>query len=206
MSAACREVTAPLAASTEVSSVGLPIEAPEITECRRQSFTATSLYAQRMATVIYDADCGLCRFTLALLLTWDRRRVARSRSERGRPCPPNQQVRWARSAAICALRPLPLGTPEADRLLADLTEAERNASWHLVDDAGRRNSAGAALPPALELLPGGRIPAAVLSRAPHLTERAYRWVADHRSFLGRFVPQRARRWADRVIAAHGAAP
>jgi predicted DCC family thiol-disulfide oxidoreductase YuxK len=112
-------------------------------------------------------------------------------------------VRWARSAVIGALRPLPLGTAEADRLLADLAVEQRNASWHLVDDAGRRNSAGAALAPALSLLPGGRIPASLVARMPHITERAYRWVADHRGLLGRFVPERARRWADRVIAAHG---
>jgi hypothetical protein len=120
------------------------------------------------------------------------------------------QVRWARSAASCALRPLPLGTPEADRLLADLDEAERNASWHLVialaDGAPVRFSAGAALAPASSLLPRGRIPAAILARAPRVTGRAYRWVADHRGPLGRFVPARARRWADRVIAAHGGPP
>jgi predicted DCC family thiol-disulfide oxidoreductase YuxK len=127
------------------------------------------------ATVIYDADCGFCKVCLAMLLAWD----------------------------IGALRPLPLGTPEADRLLADLSPAQRNASWHLVDEAGRRNSAGAALAPALSLLPGGRIPAALVARAPRITERGYRWVADNRGFLGRFVPARARRWADRVIAAHG---
>jgi hypothetical protein len=38
---------------------------------------------------------------------------------------------------------------------------------------------------------------------PHITERGYRWVADHRGLLGRFVPNAARWWADRVIAAHG---
>jgi predicted DCC family thiol-disulfide oxidoreductase YuxK len=130
------------------------------------------------ATVIYDADCGFCKVCLALLLIWDGR-------EHG------------------ALRPLPLGTAEADRLLADLTVEQRNASWHLVDSSGRRNSAGAALAPALELLPGGRFPAALVARMPHLTERAYRSVVGHRGFLGRFVPARARRWADRVIAAHG---
>jgi predicted DCC family thiol-disulfide oxidoreductase YuxK len=130
------------------------------------------------ATVIYDADCGFCRFSLALLLIWDGR-------EGG------------------ALRPLPLRAAEADRLLADLTPERRDASWHLVDESGRRNSAGAALSPALALLPGGRIPASLVGRIPHITERGYRWVADHRGFLGRFVPGRARRWADRVIAAHG---
>lgn len=128
------------------------------------------------ATVIYDADCGFCRLGLALLLIWDRRR---------------------------SLEALALRSPGADRLLADLSPEQRNASWHLVDEAGRRNSAGAALAPALSLLPGGRLPAGLVARAPRITERGYRWVVDHRGFLGRFVPVLARRWADRVIAAHG---
>ncbi len=114
-----------------------------------------------MATVIYDADCGFCRWCLAVLLS---------------------------SAAGGALRPLPLGTPQADRLLADLTPEQRAASWHLIDDDGRRRSAGAALAPAL------------FARFPGATEWGYRWVAEHRGLLGRFVPGRARRWADRVIA------
>lgn len=116
------------------------------------------------ATVIYDADCGFCKVCLAVLLTWDRRGAGR------------------------ALRPLALGGAEADRLLADLTVERREASWHLVDGSGRRNSAGAALAPALTLLPGGRLPAALVARAPRVTERGYRWVADHRGLLGRFVP------------------
>ena len=126
-----------------------------------------------MATVIYDADCGFCKWCLAVLL------------KRG------------------ALRPLQLGTEEADRLLADLTVEERNSSWHLIGEDGKRFSAGAALAPALALLPGGRIPSALVARMPRLTEHGYRWVVDHRGLLGRFVPARARRWADRVIAAHG---
>lgn len=141
------------------------------------------------ATVIYDADCGFCKFSLALLLSWDRPRMGRGRRDAG--------------AGAGALRPLPLGTPEADRLLAALTVDQRNASWHLIDGNGRRDSAGAALAPALALLPGGRIPTALVARIPHLTERGYRCVVDHRGLLGRFVPSRARRWADRVIAAHG---
>jgi predicted DCC family thiol-disulfide oxidoreductase YuxK len=124
-----------------------------------------------VAIVIYDSDCGFCRFSLALLLAWDRG----------------------------TLRPLPLGTAEADELLADLTPEQRDASWHLVI-GGRRHSAGAALAPALGLLPRGRRLAALFTRFPTATEWAYRWVADHRGLLGRFVPARARRWADRVIA------
>jgi DCC1-like thiol-disulfide oxidoreductase len=140
------------------------------------------------ATVIYDADCGFCKWSLALLLSLDRGRV---------------------------LRPLPLGTAEADGLLADLTVAERDASWHLTMNpaaspappgtaptAPLRRSAGAAFAPALSLLPRGRFPAAAVARIPRTTERGYRWVVAHRGALGRFIPGRARRWADRVIAAH----
>jgi predicted DCC family thiol-disulfide oxidoreductase YuxK len=145
------------------------------------------------ATVIYDADCGFCKFSLALLLSWDRPRKGRGRPPKGR---------GRREPGARALRPLPLGSAEADRLLVDLTPEQRNSSWHLVDPSGRRNSAGAALAPALALLPGGRFPASLVGRMPHLTERGYRWVVDHRGLLGRFVPARARRWADRVIAAH----
>jgi predicted DCC family thiol-disulfide oxidoreductase YuxK len=147
------------------------------------------------ATVIYDADCGFCKWSLALLLSLDG--LGRKRSEH-------------------ALRPLALGTGEADRLLADLSVEQRNASWHLVPgapsaeapslgpdaDAPLRFSAGAALAPAMRLLPGGRVPAATFARFPEATERGYRWVVEHRGALGRFVPVRARRWADRVIAAH----
>ena len=132
--------------------------------------------------MIYDSDCGFCKWCLALLLSL----------ERG-------------GGGNGALRPLPLGTPEADRLLADLTVEERDASWHLVID-GERSSAGAALAPAMAFVRGGRVPATAFRRFPGASERGYRWVADHRGLLGRFVPARARRWAGRVIAAHGAAP
>jgi predicted DCC family thiol-disulfide oxidoreductase YuxK len=123
--------------------------------------------------VLYDRDCGFCRWSLAQLL-------ARDRHSR--------------------LRPVALGTAEADGLLADLPPEERSASWHLVSPNGWRTSAGAAAPPLLRLLPGGQLPAAALEAAPRLTERAYRWVADHRSVLGRLIPDRAKRRADAGIA------
>ena len=87
-------------------------------------------------TILYDADCGFCRTALAAILTADRDR---------------------------RLRPLALGTAEADRLLADLTPEQRAASWHLVSPDGHRESAGAAGAPLLRLLPGGALPAAALA-------------------------------------------
>jgi predicted DCC family thiol-disulfide oxidoreductase YuxK len=118
--------------------------------------------------VLYDAECGFCTWALAGLLRWDR---------------------------ASRLRPLALQSAAADALLAGLTLDERMASWHLVSPDGERSSAGQALAPALRLLPGGRMPAAVMARNPALTERAYRWVADHRSELSRWVPTASKRRA-----------
>jgi len=123
--------------------------------------------------VLYDRDCGFCRWSLGRVLALDR-------DER--------------------LAPVALGTPEADLLLADLTPEQRAASWHLISPGGHRWSAGAAAAPLLRLLRGGDVPAVVLARAPQLTERAYRWVADHRSVFGRLIGERAKIRADDRIA------
>jgi predicted DCC family thiol-disulfide oxidoreductase YuxK len=127
--------------------------------------------AQRW-TVLYDGDCGLCKWLLAGLLRRDRAR---------------------------RLRPVALQGTEADALLADLDPAERMSSWHLVDPGGERVSAGAALPALLRLLPRGRFPASVLDRFPRLTSAGYRWVATHRTGLSRFVPQGAKRRASAQV-------
>jgi predicted DCC family thiol-disulfide oxidoreductase YuxK len=115
--------------------------------------------------VLYDGDCGLCKWLLAWLLRLDR-------AER--------------------LRPLALQRLEAEALLDDLDPVERMASMHLVAPDGTRLSAGEALPPLLRLLRGGRLPAAVAARVPRLTSAGYRWVAANRIGISRFVPQRAK--------------
>jgi predicted DCC family thiol-disulfide oxidoreductase YuxK len=119
-------------------------------------------------TVLYDADCGFCKWLLVTLL-------------RGDP-------------AEC-LKPVALQRPEAADLLADLPPAERMASWHLISPAGERRSGGAAVPPLFRLLPVGRFPAAVFARFPRATDRGYRWVADHRTQLSKIVPGGAKRRA-----------
>jgi predicted DCC family thiol-disulfide oxidoreductase YuxK len=124
-------------------------------------------------TVLYDADCGFCRWSLAMILRADRRR---------------------------RLRPVALQSPEANVLLADLRPAERMASWHLISPNGARRSAGEALPALAALLPGGRLAARGLARTAALNDRGYRWAAAHRPLLGRPISDRAKRRADELIA------
>jgi predicted DCC family thiol-disulfide oxidoreductase YuxK len=113
------------------------------------------------AVVLYDHDCGFCRWTLGLLLMWDRGRQ---------------------------LWPAPIVGAVGDRWLAGMPVAERLASWHLVEEGGRVSSGGRGLAVVMEYVPGGVVAAALLRRAPAAVERGYRFVADHRSQLSRFVP------------------
>jgi predicted DCC family thiol-disulfide oxidoreductase YuxK len=110
--------------------------------------------------LLYDRECGFCRWSLGVVLAWDRR---------GR------------------LRPVALQEPEANVLLADLDAEQRMASWHLLAPGESRRSAGAAVAPLLRRLPGGAPVAAVAERFPSLTEAGYRWVAAHRAALHRLV-------------------
>ena len=74
------------------------------------------------------------------------------------------------------------------------------ASWHLAPPSRTVHSAGAAFSPLLRLLPGGAPFARLTDRFPQASERAYRWVAGHRTAFGRPLPASAKRWADRVIS------
>jgi predicted DCC family thiol-disulfide oxidoreductase YuxK len=85
------------------------------------------------------------------------------------------------------LEAVPIGSPQGDRLLADLAPAERYATVHLVDEAGGRHSGGAALPPLLARLPGGRLPARLAAALPGPTALGYRLVARHRGTLSRLT-------------------
>jgi predicted DCC family thiol-disulfide oxidoreductase YuxK len=114
--------------------------------------------AQRLA-VLYDRDCGFCKWALDKILLWDRRR---------------------------RLRPVAIQSDEGQRLLVAIAPERRLESWHLVRN-GEVRSAGAAAPELFEALPGGRPIAAVLQAFPGLTERAYRWVAKHRALLARLL-------------------
>jgi predicted DCC family thiol-disulfide oxidoreductase YuxK len=114
--------------------------------------------------VLYDEDCGFCRWSLDRLLRWDRG---------GR------------------LRAAPIQSEEGNRLLADLSEADRLASWHLVTPDGGRHSGGAATAPMARILPSGAPVAFLAETFPRSTDRLYRWVARHRDTLGRRLGERA---------------
>ena len=73
-------------------------------------------------------------------------------------------------------------------------------SWQLIRPDGTVLAAGDAFPELFGLLPGAAPLAALTARFPGPANRAYRLVADHRSAFGRPIPDRVRRWADRVIS------
>jgi predicted DCC family thiol-disulfide oxidoreductase YuxK len=137
--------------------------------------------------ILYDPDCGFCRVCVAVVLRWDRRQ---------------------------RLRPVALTSTEGEALLDGMPEDERMASWHLVEPSWwvsvaenaththhpEIRSAGAAFSPLFRLLPGGAPLARLTDRFPAGANRAYRFVADHRTAFGKPIPDAARRWADRVIS------
>jgi predicted DCC family thiol-disulfide oxidoreductase YuxK len=118
----------------------------------------------RQAVLLYDSDCGFCRWSVDKVLAWDRG---------GR------------------LESMELQDAEADSLLGAMDEDVKMSSWHLVTPDGRVYSAGAAAPPLLRLLPAGKPLAALLAAFPGVTDRAYRTVARNRDRFGRLVGQTA---------------
>jgi predicted DCC family thiol-disulfide oxidoreductase YuxK len=110
--------------------------------------------------ILYDADCGFCTRGVELILLHDR---------------------------DGALTAAPIASPEGDRLLRDLTEEERLASWHVVDERGRRWSAGRAAAPVLRRLRGLQWLAPVAEAFPGPVELVYRLVARNRRTLGRLA-------------------
>ncbi|HEX9411050.1 MAG TPA: DCC1-like thiol-disulfide oxidoreductase family protein [Actinomycetota bacterium] len=114
------------------------------------------------AVVLFDEDCGFCRWAAGKLLAWDRR---------GR------------------LRLVALQDPEAEQLLTGMDRGRRMASWHLVDLDGRIRSAGRAVAPLLRLLPAGTPLAVVAESFPKTIDRLYDWISRHRERLGSLLGQ-----------------
>jgi predicted DCC family thiol-disulfide oxidoreductase YuxK len=114
--------------------------------------------------LLYDRDCGFCRWAVARILRRDKRHRLQAATIQG---------------------------AEGDRLLGDLDRDERLASWHLVTPSGRRYSGGAAAAPLARLLPLGAPFAMLAETFPGTTERAYRWVANNRDRIARRLGEEA---------------
>ena len=115
-------------------------------------------------TVLFDEDCGLCRWSADKLRTWDR---------------------------SDALRFVGIRSAEGDRILHGMDTDTRLASWHAAAPNGAVWSAGSAVPVIARHLRSGRPIAWLAETFPETTERLYRWVAAHRLELGRVLGQRA---------------
>lgn len=130
------------------------------------------------ATVLYDRDCGFCRWSLAKILAWDRA---------GR------------------LRPVPIQSEEGQAYLdaAGVPEEKRLESWHLVHPDGRVESAGDAFPALFRMLPAGT-PIATLTKAlPGLSNRGYFLVAANRVLFGKPLTRGMKERATAKIDARG---
>jgi predicted DCC family thiol-disulfide oxidoreductase YuxK len=114
--------------------------------------------------VLYDEDCGFCRWSTDKLKAWD---------ARGR-------------LTFAAIQ-----SPRGAELLHRVPEAERLDSMHAVTTDGRVWSGGQALRAILAQLPGGSILASIAAAFPGATDTTYRLVARHRERLGRMLGQRA---------------
>jgi predicted DCC family thiol-disulfide oxidoreductase YuxK len=110
--------------------------------------------------ILYDADCGFCKWSVDKILAWDRRRKS---------------------------RPVSIQSDEGARLLADVPRSKWLESWHLALPSGEVRSAGAGLAPLAQMLPGGKPLAIVFRNFPRTTERAYRYVAANRDRFARLL-------------------
>ena len=117
-----------------------------------------------MIAVLYDEDCGFCRWSTDKLKAWD---------ARGR-------------LTFAAIQ-----SPRGAELLVAVPEAQRLDSMHAVTPDGRVWSGGRAVRVILAQLPGGSILAPIAAACPGATDTIYRSVARHRERLGRMLGQRA---------------
>ena len=122
--------------------------------------------------VLYDADCGFCRWTVAWTVRRDHHHV---------------------------LVTVPIQSPLGSELLADIVPSERLRSAHVVHDDGCRRSGGAAAADVLSVLPSTRILGQLARSLPRTTDLLYSVVAARRKSFGRLVGKKARRRADELL-------
>jgi predicted DCC family thiol-disulfide oxidoreductase YuxK len=127
--------------------------------------------------VLYDADCGFCRWAMAWALAHDRRRL---------------------------LVAVPIQSQLGSELLADVDPSERLRRAHVVHDDGSRHSGGAAAADVLSVLEATRMLGRLARGMPRTTALVYGVIAARRRSFGRLVGQAARQRADVLLKATGA--
>jgi predicted DCC family thiol-disulfide oxidoreductase YuxK len=124
--------------------------------------------------VLYDADCGFCRWATAWAIRRDRRHV---------------------------LVAVPIQSPLGCELLVDIVPSDRLRSAHVVRDDGSRRSGGAAAADVLSVLPPTRALGRLTRSLPRTTALLYGVVAARRVSFGRLIGKQARRRADDLLGA-----
>jgi predicted DCC family thiol-disulfide oxidoreductase YuxK len=127
--------------------------------------------------VLYDAECGFCRWTMAWAVRRDRRHV---------------------------LVTVPIQSPRGAELLVDLAPSRRLRSAHVVRDDGSLRSGGAAAAEVLSVLPSTRALGRLAGRLPRTTALLYSVVAARRRSFGRLVGRDARRRAEELLGGRSA--
>jgi len=127
--------------------------------------------------VLYDADCGFCRWAMAWAMRRDHRDV---------------------------LAAVPIQSPLGCELLVDVLPGDRLRSAHVLSDDGCRRSGGAAAAEVLSVLPPTRVLGRLGRRFPRTAALLYGMVAARRTGFGRLVGKKARRRADELLAVQSA--
>ena len=123
--------------------------------------------------ILYDADCGFCRWSVARLLKADQ--------------------------SLC-LVPVTIQSAEGQRLLAAVPVADRLASAHCVTAEGIVFSGGAAYTVVAKLVPALRHTSGLAEAMPKVVDIGYRGVANNRRLFSRWMTPDRLAWADRVIS------
>jgi predicted DCC family thiol-disulfide oxidoreductase YuxK len=127
--------------------------------------------------VLYDADCGFCRWTMAWAVRHDHRR---------------------------SLVTVPIQSPLGSELLIDVLPGERLSRAHVVGDDGRVLSGGPAAAEVLSVLAPTRALGLLAHSLPRTTALLYGVVAARRQRFGLLVGRDARRRADELLEATSA--
>jgi predicted DCC family thiol-disulfide oxidoreductase YuxK len=124
--------------------------------------------------VLYDTDCGFCRWAAARAVSLDH---------------------------LGVLVPVPIQSSLGAELLVDLDPSDRHRAAHVIGDDGRRRSGGDAAADVLGVLPSTQALARLARSLPRTTNLLYGLVALRRQSFGQLIGPKARQRADRLLQA-----